>query len=107
MHRPTLEASGRLALTGASLAKEASERRAGQHKVVRPSAASEASCRQRRQAAGEAGLRPAEAAADQGGLALCREVFGLNLVEELLELLDDFLFVHVLVLELDRALLDH
>src|SRR5262245_56510625 len=40
--------------SGASLAKEASERRAGQY-WVRPSAASAASCRQRRQAEAEPG----------------------------------------------------
>ena len=48
--------------------------------------------------------RPHEARA---GLGLCGEVFGLDVVEELLELLDHLFLVHViLVLELDRALFD-
>src|SRR5213078_1328452 len=40
---------------GASLAKEASERRAGQYKSVRPSVASAGSCSQRRHASAEPG----------------------------------------------------
>ena len=35
------------------------------------------------------------------------EVLGRDAVEELLELVDDVLLVHVLALELDRRLLDH
>ena len=41
--------------SGTSIAKEASERREGQYEEVRPSAASAASCRERRQATAEAG----------------------------------------------------
>ena len=50
-----LTRAGASRLPGTSVAKEASERRAGQYSDVRPSAASAASCRQRRQAAAEAG----------------------------------------------------
>src|SRR5439155_21671870 len=51
---------------GASLAKEASERRAGQYNQVRTSDASAPSCRQRRQAAAKPGFARLEPVPAQG-----------------------------------------